>query len=415
MNSIELLRNTVTSSSKTPASNASSKETTDQGKIIFICSTLNLDHPYGATPAIWQLLKGFYEVGCDSIVIPYRGKSIRTPWWRSYPNPTEIEGEFYAHSGLHAKGSQGIRKSINDAIVPKIANAVVTKKWQKLFSKILSKEKEIAAIFLMGVPLNHFNGLVKYVKNECSCPIVYYDLDVPTSLPEHGGFSFSYYLGADIDAYDAIIVPSDGVFEELMQLNARRVFSVHFGVDPDLYLPMKAEQQDIDVFFFATGDSDREHSVSMMISEPSKTMSAHFLVSGIKYTANLANAKKIPMLPFSLWRNYAGRSKINLNITRERHASTFTSTSRPFELAAMECCIVSSPYKGLDKWFKTGEEIFVANSPSEATELYTWLINDKDSRRDAALKARNHVLAEHTFKQRAGDILKIFDGLRRST
>lgn len=412
MASIELLRNTVTNSSTTYISKASSKATTDQGKIIFICSTLNLDHPYGATPAIWQLLKGFYEVGCDSIVIPYRGKSVRTPWWRSYPNPTEREAEFYAHSGMHAKSPQGIRKSINDAVVPKLANALVTKKWQKLFSKILAKEKEIAAVFLMGVPLNHFNGLAKYVKSEFSCPLVYYDLDVPTSLPEHGGFSFSYYLGADVDAYDAIIVPSEGVFDELTQLKANKVFSVHFGVDPDLYLPMNAEQQDIDVFFFATSDSDRENLVSMMVSEPSKTMDARFLVSGIKYTANLGNAKKIPMLPFSLWRNYAGRSKINLNITRGRHASTCTSTSRPFELAAMGCCIVSSPYLGLDKWFKTGEEIFIANSSVEATELYTWLLDDEDSRRKAALKARKRVLAEHTFRQRARDILEIFDGLR---
>jgi hypothetical protein len=45
-----------------------------QKKVLVICSTLNLDYPYGATPAIWQLLKGLFEVGCDVIAIPYRGK-----------------------------------------------------------------------------------------------------------------------------------------------------------------------------------------------------------------------------------------------------------------------------------------------------------------------------------------------------
>ena len=32
-------------------------------KLLVVCSTLNLDYPYGATPAIWQLLKAFSEVG----------------------------------------------------------------------------------------------------------------------------------------------------------------------------------------------------------------------------------------------------------------------------------------------------------------------------------------------------------------
>jgi spore maturation protein CgeB len=171
-------------------------------------------------------------------------------------------------------------------------------------------------------------------------------------------------------------------------------------------------EQDIDVFFFATIDSDRENEVSMMISDPSMKMDARFLVSGIKYATDLRKAEKIPMLPFSLWRYYACRSKINLNITRERHASTYTSTSRPFELAAMGCCIVSSPYKGLDKWFRIGAEIFVANSSNEAIELYNWLIDDEDLRRNVGLKARKRVLSEHTSRQRAKDLLEIINKLK---
>lgn len=387
------------------------RQSADQMKLLIVCSTLDLDYPYGATPAIWQLLKGFFEVGCDTIVIPYRGKSIRAPWWRCYPNPTEKEGEFYARSGMHTKHSKGLRKSINDKIVPQLANLVVTRKWRRLFSNILKREKEIDAVMLIGVPLNQFNGLATYVKSEFCCSLVYYDLDVPTSLPKYGGFSFNYYRGADLAKYDAIIVPSEGVSDELLRIGAKRVFYVHFGVDPDLYLPVKTEQ-DIDVFFFATSDSDREKSVSMMISAPSKKMRARFLVSGIRYNVDLVNAQMIPMLPFSLWRNYVGRSKINLNIPRERHASTYaTSTSRPFELAAMESCIVSSPYNGLKKWFDIGKEIFVAKDSKEAIELYQWLINDGELRKEIGLKARRRVLKEHTFRHRARDIVGILNKL----
>ncbi len=307
---------------------------------------------------------------------------------------------------MHGKNSEGIRKRINDNFVPKLADIVLTNKWKKLLSEIIKKEKEIDAVLFIGVPLNHFNGLASYLKKELSCPLIYYDLDVPTSLPEHGGFSFSYYLHADVAKYDAIIVPSDGVFDELKKLNANKVFSVHFGVDPDLYLPLCVEQ-DIDVFFFATSDSDRESEVSMMISEPSTKMEARFLVSGIKYNTDLKKAEKISMLPFSLWRYYACRSKIYLNITRKGHASTFTSTSRPFELAAMECCIVSHPYKGLDQWFTTGKETFVVENAKEAIDVYKWLLNDNETRRKVGMAARQRVLKDHTFRKRANDILEI--------
>ena len=58
-----------------------------------------------------------------------------------------------------------------------------------------------------------------------------------------------------------------------------------------------------------------------------------------------------------------------------------TSTSRPFELAAMECCIVSHPYKGLDKWFTKGKEIFVVEIPPKKPLKFTsGYLNDDETK-----------------------------------
>lgn len=84
-----------------------------------------------------------------------------------------------------------------------------------------------------------------------------------------------------------------------------------------------------------------------------------------------------------------------------------TSTSRPFELAAMGCCVVSSPYNGLEKWFKIGEEMFISRDTSEAIELYSWLLNDKSTREKAASRARQRVLLEHTYQHRAIQLMKM--------
>jgi len=65
-------------------------------KILAVASAVDLDFRYGCTPAWWQLWKGLYEVGADLIVTPYRGRPVESPWWRTAPNPTWVEGESFA-------------------------------------------------------------------------------------------------------------------------------------------------------------------------------------------------------------------------------------------------------------------------------------------------------------------------------
>ena len=65
-------------------------------KILAVASAVDLDFRYGCTPAWWQLWKGLYEAGVDLIVTPYRGRPVESPWWRTAPNPTYVEGESFA-------------------------------------------------------------------------------------------------------------------------------------------------------------------------------------------------------------------------------------------------------------------------------------------------------------------------------
>jgi spore maturation protein CgeB len=73
----------------------------------------------------------------------------------------------------------------------------------------------------------------------------------------------------------------------------------------------------------------------------------------------------------------------------------------------MECCVVSHPYKGLEKWFKKEKEIFVIENAEEAIEVYDWLRGEDEIRLKIGKAARERVLKEHTFKQRAKDIYEI--------
>jgi spore maturation protein CgeB len=166
---------------------------------------------------------------------------------------------------------------------------------------------------------------------------------------------------------------------------------------------------DIDVFYAGFGVKFREKWINNMITLPSKKLNnVSFVTAGLNLSDFDSNIQSLSMLPFNQWLRYCCRSKITLNIARESHAMTpGTSSSRPFELAALERCIVSNPYLGLKKWFKIGRELLVVNDPNEAIEVYKWLLTDEATRLKIGQAARRRILKEHTFGHRAQQLLYI--------
>ena len=76
----------------------------------------------------------------------------------------------------------------------------------------------------------------------------------------------------------------------------------------------------------------------------------------------------------------------------------------------MGACIVASPYEGLELWFEPEREIIVVNSGEEALERYRWLLAHDTERQRLGAAARARVLAEHTMRHRAHQLLGIMRG-----
>ncbi len=375
-------------------------------KILTITAAIDLELPYGLTPATWQTLKAFYELGCENIVVPYRGRSQQSLWWRTYDNPCYLEGEIAYHLTKLLPAPKKAKKQTGEGLMPKIARAVTTPKWKEHITKILEKDPDIEVVYFVQIPLNQIRGLARFIKTNYDIPCVYFEADVPTSLPENGGFSFSHFIGSDITEFDTFIVGSEGSAPRLYEMGANDVFISHFAVDPDVFKPVNAVKTN-DVFFSGKGGKGREKAITDLMVEPSKRIDAKFMVSGGGYDFPLGNVKSISGMPFSSWRYHVAASKINLNIARGKHATTYaTSTSRPFELAAMKSCIIAWEYNGLENWFDLKNEMLVAQDADEATELYNWLLHDKEERDRLTINAYTRVIKEHTFKHRCTKILE---------
>jgi hypothetical protein len=387
-----------------------------------VCSSLDLVAPFSATPAWWQLLKALYEVGATLHVTTYHGDTPATPWWTAHPNPARLAGAAYqvarrvlsplAGRVLPARTSG--RERHLDAAIRQLAHAVVAPRWERHLSSILAADDTIDAVVLVSVPPNQLRGVARELRSTFDRPILFYDGDVPASLPRHNGFAsgFRIYDGADLAEFDAVLCNSEGAGDELRALGARRVHTLHYAADPQLYSPV-AVAEDIDVFFYGHSMEYRDAWLDAMIGRPATALEGcRFAVRGRGLDAidGRGRVEHLPYLSFSRLREYISRSRINLAVTREAHATVHaSSTMRPFELAMMGACIVSNPCAGLETWFEPGREIVVVASADEAIERYGWLLAQGSERRAIGTAARRRALAEHTYAHRARELIAIVD------
>ena len=382
-------------------------------KILAFASTIDLKYRLGCTPAWWQLFKALHEIGNEVIVVPYLGAPVESLWWRTYDNSCELESTLFNTFLNNQKKiiDPAKTKNVLSPLTKRLIKYDVRPKIRKQLLDIIKKEINIDLILFMNIPLNHITGIASGIKEEYNIPCIYYDGDMPTILPQYAndrGFKFDYYEGADVSEYDAFFVNSKGVIDDLKKAGARNVAPLYYAADADLFAPVDVEQA-IDVSFFGYGSELREEWMTNMITEPSKRLpDVNFSVGGGGFGIDMGNADLVGDISYSAFREFCCGSKINLNITRWSHTNVYASaTARPFELAAYGACIVSQPYNGIEEWFNVGRELVVVNSEDEAVELYEWLLESDDERLQMGERARQRVLKDHTYRNRAQTVVEM--------
>jgi hypothetical protein len=389
-------------------------------KIIAVASAADLDFRYGCTPAWWQLWKGMHAVGVDLIVTTYRGKAIESPWWRTAPNPLYREAETFARARdavARLKGDRYVRRPEHqpedtraDKAVREVIWRYATPRWRRHLESLLERERDVDAVVFFTVPMSHFRGIPTQLRERFGVPMVFYDGDVPMSLPEFGGMDtgFNYYHDADPSEYDLVVSNSEGGLERLRALGARRAEAVFWGADPELFHTYDVEKE-YDVFFYGYGDKFRREWMQTLVGEPSRAApQIDFALGGRDFRGDIGSARLVGDVPFNVFARTISAARINLNISRRSHATVFASSAcRPFELAATGAAIVSNPVAGIERWFEPGRELIVVSTAAEATVVYRELLADPAQAEELGRRARERVLDEHTYAHRARRLLEL--------
>jgi hypothetical protein len=386
-------------------------------KILAVASAVELGFRYGCTPAWWQLWKGFAEAGVDLIVTPYRGRPVESPWWRTAKNPCYWEGEAFAAVRGRIVHRAESEPGDTDRWVREVVWRWVTPRWRRHLEQLVERERPDAVV-VFTVPMSHLRGIPTLLRERYGVPVVFYDGDVPMSLPEFGGMDtgFNYYHGADPSEYDLVVSNSEGGLPRLLQLGARRAEAVFWGADPEFFAP-RPVAKDTDVFFYGYGDKFRREWMEAMVGEPSRRLEeVDFALGGGDFRGETGRARLLGEVPFNVFPAAISAARVNLNITRRSHATVAgSSTARPFELAACGATIVSNPYEGVERWFEPGRELVVVSSAEDAVGAYRELLDDSAGAEAMGARARERVLDEHTYVHRARrllDLIGVVDAVR---
>ena len=168
----------------------------------------------------------------------------------------------------------------------------------------------------------HLRGVPEALRQRFGVPIVFYDGDVPMSLPEFGGMDtgFNPYHGADPWEYDLVLSNSEGGIGRLLELGARRAEALYWGADPEFFAPQPVEKE-VDVFFYGYGDKFRRDWMKTMVGEASRLAPELDVgLGGLDFQGDTGRARLLGDIPFNAFARAISAARVNLNITRRPHA-----------------------------------------------------------------------------------------------
>jgi len=200
----------------------------------------------------------------------------------------------------------------------------------------------------------------------------------------------------------------------------KRAWTFHEAADAEHFYPQNAEPQnaekDTDVVWIGNwGDEERTRELEEFLITPAAEMQDFkFAVHGVRYSDDARKRLAACGIDF---RGYLpnlqapgmySRSKISLHVPRRFYSNGLSGipTIRVFEALSAGSPLVCAPWNDCEGLFRPDDYICVPDSRAMVAELRT-LLRDDRARQQLASNGRETILARHTCRHRAGQLLDI--------
>lgn len=244
----------------------------------------------------------------------------------------------------------------------------------------------------------------------------FYDLDTPLTLERLSARQWPDYLPVrGLRDFDLVLSVVGGPALDAVRrwLGARAVAPLHGSVDPLLHAPIALEPAVVDLSYLGTYSTDRQGSLERLLLEPARRRPTRaFAVGGAMYPSHLSwppNVSVTTHVPSSRHAGFYRASRLTLNLTRGPMARYGHCPSvRLFEAAACGVPVLSDRWAGVEDFFVPGREILLASDADEAIAAI-----ERSDLAAVGAAARERVLASHTARHRASELVALLEGAGR--
>jgi spore maturation protein CgeB len=244
---------------------------------------------------------------------------------------------------------------------------------------------------------------------------VYWDVDAPATLDRVGGNGHDPFRPL-IPRYDLIFTYGGGepVLSGYRRLGARACVPIYNALDPATHFPASPDPRfEGDLGFLGNRLPDREHRVEEFFLGPAEILKDRRFVLGGSGWGDRPVPTSVRYVGHVYTRDHNAFNSTPtavLNVSRESMARYgFSPPTRVFEAAGAGACLITDAWEGIELFLEPDTEALVASSGDEVSAH----LESLDSARARAIgtRARQRILAHHTYAQRAVEVEAALEGI----
>lgn len=273
-----------------------------------------------------------------------------------------------------------------------------------------------ADLVIVGSYVPEGVAVAQWVQRTAAGIAAFYDIDTPVTLAKLARGDHEYIAPDVMPGYDLYLSFTGGptlrrIEQEYGVPMARALYC---SVDPDLYYPEETAER-WDLGYLGTYSDDRQPTLETLLIEPARQApDRRFVVAGPQYPDAIVwpgNVERIDHCPPAAHRGFYTAQRFTLNVTRaDMIRAGYSPSVRLFEAAACGTPIISDAWEGLDTLFEPGREIIIARAAADVRAV----LHDMPAEEARAMgrRARDKVLAAHTARHRASELVAAFSEAR---
>jgi len=220
-----------------------------------------------------------------------------------------------------------------------------------------------------------------------------------------------------IDQFDGVLAFGEAlscIYRDVFGL--RRVWTLHEAADVTVFRPLDAREKKQDVIWIGNwGDNERSAEIrEFLLCPAARLRDSKFVIHGVRYPEDALTALRDVGVTYAGYlpnldapAAYAA-SHVTAHIPRQQYTRAMTGipTIRVFEALACGIPLVSAPWSDTEHLFRNGDFLF-ARDHREMTRAIESLLSDPAAARAQALRGLETILARHTCRHRAEQLLYI--------